>query len=205
MVLGVGGGIGFDFRGVTCGGGVVGLEEPGLLVLVAFWSFANRFSRIFPSLVNVLQGIRRGFTYPVGIVLGGWTQLIRIRIGAHGCRRDYRHAVSRGERDPRASTTLPSRTQASQHIHNSMLFSSTSATSLLNAVAGFRSGPRSFATSSALWYPKLKSHSGTKKRWRSLPNGLFKRVSFRLRPLILLLILWVLDANVRRERQVTVI
>ncbi|KAF9781562.1 hypothetical protein BJ322DRAFT_993772, partial [Thelephora terrestris] len=34
---------------------------------------------------------------------------------------------------------------------------------------------RSFATSSALWYPKLKSHSGTKKRWRSLPNGLFKR------------------------------
>ena len=45
----------------------------------------------------------------------------------------------------------------------------------------FRSGSRSFATSSALWYPKLKSHPGTKKRWRGLPNaGLFKRVSSRL-------------------------
>jgi len=60
-----------------------------------------------------------------------------------------------------------------------MLLTSTSATFLLNAVAGFRSASRSFTTSSTLWYPKLKSHSGTKKRWRSLPNGLFKRVSFR--------------------------
>jgi hypothetical protein len=61
-----------------------------------------------------------------------------------------------------------------------MFFSPTSVTALLNTVVGFRSSSRSFATSSVLWYPKLKSHSGTKKRWRSLPNGLFKRVSSRL-------------------------
>jgi hypothetical protein len=47
--LGVGAGIGFGFGGATCGSGVAGLEEPGLLVLAAFWSFANRFSRIYPS------------------------------------------------------------------------------------------------------------------------------------------------------------
>ena len=46
MVLGVGERMIFGFGGVACGGGVDGFEEPGLLVLVAFWSFANRFSRI---------------------------------------------------------------------------------------------------------------------------------------------------------------
>lgn len=35
---------------------------------------------------------------------------------------------------------------------------------------------RAFSTSPSIWFPKLKTHSGTKKRWRSLPNGLFKRV-----------------------------
>lgn len=49
-VLGVGGGIGFGFGGAARGGGVVGFEEPGSLVLVAFWSLANRFSRICQSL-----------------------------------------------------------------------------------------------------------------------------------------------------------
>ncbi|EIW81073.1 hypothetical protein CONPUDRAFT_56310 [Coniophora puteana RWD-64-598 SS2] len=34
---------------------------------------------------------------------------------------------------------------------------------------------RSFSTSAVASFPKLKSHSGTKKRWRSLPNGEFKR------------------------------
>jgi ribosomal protein L35 len=37
-------------------------------------------------------------------------------------------------------------------------------------------GSCSFTTSSAPQFPKLKTHSGTKKRWTSLPNGLFKRV-----------------------------
>ena len=55
MVFGVGAGIGLGFGGATCGGGVAGLEEPGLLVLAAFWSFANRFSRIYPSVVNALR------------------------------------------------------------------------------------------------------------------------------------------------------
>ena len=86
MVLGVGAGIGFGFGGVTCGGGVAELEERGLLVLAAFWSFASRFSRIYPSLVNTFHEIWRVFIYPVSVVLGGWTQLVRIRIGAHGGR-----------------------------------------------------------------------------------------------------------------------
>lgn len=34
---------------------------------------------------------------------------------------------------------------------------------------------RLFSTSAATNFPKLKSHSGAKKRWRSLPSGLFKR------------------------------
>lgn len=37
--------------------------------------------------------------------------------------------------------------------------------------------PRLFSTSAMLGYPKLKSHSGTKKRWRALASGAFKRVS----------------------------
>ncbi|GBE85029.1 Putative mitochondrial ribosomal protein new15 [Sparassis crispa] len=31
------------------------------------------------------------------------------------------------------------------------------------------------STSAVLQYPKLKTHQGAKKRWRSLPSGLFKR------------------------------
>ncbi|KAF7965551.1 hypothetical protein HWV62_2683 [Athelia sp. TMB] len=34
---------------------------------------------------------------------------------------------------------------------------------------------RSFSTSATLEFPKLKSHSGTKKRWKSIANGRFKR------------------------------
>ncbi|TCD70895.1 hypothetical protein EIP91_001203 [Steccherinum ochraceum] len=34
---------------------------------------------------------------------------------------------------------------------------------------------RCFSTSSALQFPKLKSHNGTKKRWRSIASGKFKR------------------------------
>ncbi|KAH9947559.1 hypothetical protein B0H21DRAFT_691615 [Amylocystis lapponica] len=34
---------------------------------------------------------------------------------------------------------------------------------------------RTFATTALLQYPKLKSHSGTKKRFRSLGSGIFKR------------------------------
>ena len=186
MVLGVGAGIGFGFGGVTCGGGVAELEERGLLVLAAFWSFASRFSRIYPSLVNTFHEIWRVFIYPVSIVLGGWTQLVRIRIGAHGGRRDYRCGLKvrlggyKGAYSPNRKTRRRLDTVTNNPFRSLMFFSSTSATSLLNAVAGFRSGSRSFATSSALWYPKLKSHSGAKKRWRGLPNGLFKRVSFGL-------------------------
>ncbi|KAI0036442.1 hypothetical protein K488DRAFT_41101 [Vararia minispora EC-137] len=42
----------------------------------------------------------------------------------------------------------------------------------------FQSPSRFFSSSTVLEFPKsykLKSHSGTKKRWRGLPNGLFKR------------------------------
>lgn len=49
VVLGVGAGIGFGLGGVARGGGVAGFEEPGLLVAAAFWSFANRLSRICKS------------------------------------------------------------------------------------------------------------------------------------------------------------
>ncbi|KAK7677761.1 hypothetical protein QCA50_019313 [Cerrena zonata] len=34
---------------------------------------------------------------------------------------------------------------------------------------------RSFSTSAVQLFPKLKSHSGAKKRWRSLSSGKFKR------------------------------
>ena len=35
---------------------------------------------------------------------------------------------------------------------------------------------RLFSTSAAAQFPKLKSHSGAKKRWRSIASGIFKRV-----------------------------
>ena len=50
VVLGVGAGICFGFGGVTRGGGMTGLEEPGSLPVVGFWSFAKRFSRICKGL-----------------------------------------------------------------------------------------------------------------------------------------------------------
>jgi hypothetical protein len=37
--------------------------------------------------------------------------------------------------------------------------------------------PRLFSSSATLGYPKLKTHSGSKKRWRALASGVFKRVS----------------------------
>ena len=43
------------------------------------------------------------------------------------------------------------------------------ATRLVSAV-------RLFSTSPVAQYPKLKSHSGAKKRWRSMASGVFKRV-----------------------------
>ncbi|KAF8579835.1 hypothetical protein K439DRAFT_1358670 [Ramaria rubella] len=36
-------------------------------------------------------------------------------------------------------------------------------------------GVSNFTTSVVAHFPKLKTHSATKKRWFSLPNGLFKR------------------------------
>lgn len=42
---------------------------------------------------------------------------------------------------------------------------------------GLRSAVRSFTTSAVAQFPKLKSHSGAKKRWKALSNGTFKRVS----------------------------
>ncbi|KIJ54956.1 hypothetical protein M422DRAFT_153522 [Sphaerobolus stellatus SS14] len=33
----------------------------------------------------------------------------------------------------------------------------------------------SFSTSAVSHFPKLKTHSGTRKRWTALPNGTFKR------------------------------
>lgn len=35
---------------------------------------------------------------------------------------------------------------------------------------------RLFSTSAVAQFPKLKSHSGAKKRWRSIASGIFKRV-----------------------------
>ncbi|CAL1712790.1 unnamed protein product [Somion occarium] len=40
---------------------------------------------------------------------------------------------------------------------------------------GLVSTARLFSTSAAQQFPKLKSHSGAKKRWRSLSSGIFKR------------------------------
>ncbi|KAI0648132.1 hypothetical protein C8Q79DRAFT_906276 [Trametes meyenii] len=34
---------------------------------------------------------------------------------------------------------------------------------------------RLFSTSAVAQFPKLKSHSGAKKRWRSIASGIFKR------------------------------
>ncbi|KAI8994146.1 hypothetical protein BD414DRAFT_481548 [Trametes punicea] len=34
---------------------------------------------------------------------------------------------------------------------------------------------RLFSTSAVTYFPKLKSHSGAKKRWRSIASGIFKR------------------------------
>ncbi|KAI0061421.1 hypothetical protein BV25DRAFT_1886685 [Artomyces pyxidatus] len=47
---------------------------------------------------------------------------------------------------------------------------------LLSTVRSLARSPyRLFSSSSVLGFPKLKTHSGTKKRWRALPSGLFKR------------------------------
>ena len=48
---------------------------------------------------------------------------------------------------------------------------------MFSLAARLVSSIRSFSTSAMPQYPKLKSHSGAKKRWRSLANGKFKRVS----------------------------
>ncbi|KAI0346028.1 hypothetical protein BDW22DRAFT_1353691 [Trametopsis cervina] len=45
----------------------------------------------------------------------------------------------------------------------------------LTRLASAFSVVRQFSTSSVAQYPKLKSHSGAKKRWRSLSSGKFKR------------------------------
>ncbi|KAH9922854.1 uncharacterized protein BXZ73DRAFT_20433, partial [Epithele typhae] len=34
---------------------------------------------------------------------------------------------------------------------------------------------RLFSTTAAPQFPKLKTHQGAKKRWRSMPSGVFKR------------------------------
>jgi hypothetical protein len=48
---------------------------------------------------------------------------------------------------------------------------------LFSVSRGILASPsRFFSSSTSLAFPKLKTHSGTKKRWTSLPNGLFKRV-----------------------------
>lgn len=47
---------------------------------------------------------------------------------------------------------------------------------------------RLFSTSPVAQYPKLKSHSGAKKRWRSMASGVFKRVrckSFCMKSLLI--------------------
>lgn len=181
MVLGVGAGIGFGFGDATCGEGVVGLEGPGLLGLAAFCSFANRFSRICPSLLNIFSRYSFWICLPCQHRLGGLDPA-----GSDSDRSSWRSSRLSAVRG-NLGRLPPNRNTRAQLLpfRSFMFFPSTSTTSLLNAVAGFRSGSRSFATSSALWYPKLKSHSGTKKRWRSLPNGLFKRVGFFLWFLIL--------------------
>ncbi|KAF9221553.1 ribosomal protein L35 [Gyrodon lividus] len=40
---------------------------------------------------------------------------------------------------------------------------------------GLVSTARSFSTSATACFPKLKSHSGAKKRWRVIASGKFKR------------------------------
>ncbi|KAH7922936.1 hypothetical protein BV22DRAFT_1016262 [Leucogyrophana mollusca] len=47
--------------------------------------------------------------------------------------------------------------------------------SRLVSVTSLFSTARLFSTSAVTHFPKLKSHSGTKKRWRALSNGKFKR------------------------------
>lgn len=41
---------------------------------------------------------------------------------------------------------------------------------------GLLSTVRSFSTSAIANFPKLKTHSGAKKRWRAIASGKFKRV-----------------------------
>ncbi|KAG9045164.1 hypothetical protein FS837_006932 [Tulasnella sp. UAMH 9824] len=43
------------------------------------------------------------------------------------------------------------------------------------SASGLASSTRTFSASASCSKYKLKTHSGTKKRWKSLPNGTFKR------------------------------
>ncbi|EJC98050.1 ribosomal protein L35 [Fomitiporia mediterranea MF3/22] len=45
---------------------------------------------------------------------------------------------------------------------------------ILNALRLVQAG-RAFSATAASHFPKLKSHSGAKKRWKALANGQFKR------------------------------
>lgn len=70
------------------------------------------------------------------------------------------------------------------YIITPTLSRSHSATMIMSAFALFStarqaivSSHRLFSSSATHWYPKLKTHSGSKKRWRALASGAFKRVS----------------------------
>lgn len=41
---------------------------------------------------------------------------------------------------------------------------------------GLRAISRTFSTSAVAEFPKLKTHSGAKKRWKAIASGAFKRV-----------------------------
>lgn len=56
--------------------------------------------------------------------------------------------------------------------------------SLSRSIFSLTSTARAFSTTNVnLAGYKLKTHTGTKKRWSAIANGMFKRVSELLRPL----------------------
>jgi hypothetical protein len=73
------------------------------------------------------------------------------------------------------ASTMRSRDMLSQYQYQYPQQTSVSSPMFLN-LTSLLTATRLFSTSAVLQSYKLKSHSGAKKRWRSLASGTFKRV-----------------------------
>jgi hypothetical protein len=196
-----GGGAGASFRtgpggggfglGEGAGGGRGDDEVEGGLEGVAedACSFASRFIRIWgntgPSQRLLTMVMRGRDTYAVGIIGGIGQRLAR----AHDLQVSWRQIEALGL--PWSLVSLPDEQMGPQSqmiLYNHLSptcrvtvgrFCETTTMTMFSVAlfSAARQFPRLFSSSATFGYPKLKTHSGSKKRWRAIASGAFKRVS----------------------------